>query len=91
LKKFLLASLAVVAVAGAGAYLFREPLMAAAGDALTADMFVAADAAMLDIGVPVGEPFPQIRAVHDGQTVASVAEFRGPNGLVVIANRSVVW
>jgi hypothetical protein len=82
MKKFLLASLAVVAVAGAGA---------AAGDALAADMFVAADAATLDIGVPVGEPFPQIRAVHDGQTIVSVAEFRGPNGLVVIANRSAVW
>jgi hypothetical protein len=90
-KNFLLASLVGVAVAGTSAVLFREPLLAAAGDAITADMFVAANAATLDIGVPVGEPFPQIRAMHDGHLVESVARFLGPNGLVLVANRSAVW
>jgi hypothetical protein len=91
MKTILLVVLVVVVVGGVGGYLFREPLLAAASDAVTADMFVAAEAATLDIGVPVGSRFPQIQAVHDGRTVTSVAEFLGPNGLVLVANRSAVW
>lgn len=91
MKKFLIAAVVVVALVGAGLWLFRQPLMAVGADLLTADMFVTADAAQFDPGLAVGERFPAVLALQGGRTVTDVAEFLGPNGVVVFANRSVVW
>jgi hypothetical protein len=91
LKKILLVTLAVVVAVGAGLYLFRDAAVAIAADLLTGNMFVDAEAATLEVGIPVGERFPEIRAVHEDRTVTDVAEFLGPNGLVLMANRSAVW
>jgi hypothetical protein len=91
MKKILLGLVAVVVVAGAAIYLFRDAVIATASEILTADMFVDATVATLEVGVPVGERFPQILVVHEGETVTDVARFAGPNGLVLFANRSVVW
>jgi hypothetical protein len=91
MKKSLLSLVAVVVVAGAAVYLFRDAVTVTAAEFLTADMFVDATVATLEVGVAVGERFPQILAVHEGETVTDVAGFAGPDGLVLIANRSVVW
>lgn len=91
MKKFLLGALAVVVTAGALLYLFRDATTAVVSNLITADMFVDVEAATLDVGVPVGQRFPEILAVHDGRTVTDVGEFLGPHGMVLVANRSVVW
>jgi hypothetical protein len=91
MKKILLGVLAVVVVAGAVLYLFRDATMAFVSNLITADMFVDVDAATFDVGVPVGQRFPEILTVHEGRTVTDVGEFLGPHGLVLVANRSVVW
>lgn len=84
------AAAAVVVAAGAG-YLFREPLMTAASEALTRDMFLAADGDAFDPGVGVGEIFPEIQARYQGSTVRDVGRFAGPNGLIFLAARSADW
>jgi hypothetical protein len=80
-----------LAVAAGGAYLFREPLMTAAGEALTRDMFLAADDDGFDPGLALGEPFPEIEARYQGRAVRDVGEFAGPNGMVFLAARSADW
>ncbi|MFU8816751.1 MAG: hypothetical protein ACNA7W_15490 [Pseudomonadales bacterium] len=91
MKKILFTTVVVVALVGAGLFAFRGPLLSVGADLLTADMFVSADAAEFDPGLALGERFPAVAAVHDQRVVTDVAEFLGPNGLVVFANRSVVW
>ena len=91
MKKFSAVTLAVIVVVGAALLLFREPLFDALGELITADMFVAADEDDFDPGVGVGEPVPEIAARHQGRAVTGVAEFLGPNGLVLMAVRSVDW
>jgi hypothetical protein len=90
-KRFVLMTLAVLVTAGAALILFRGAIVPIVADLLPPNMFVGAGAANLEIGVPVGERFPEILAVHGERTVTDVAEFVGPNGLVLVANRSVVW
>jgi len=91
MKKVLLGVLGVVIALGIAGYLFREPLMQAMMDRLTADMFVDADTDSYDPGLPVGERMPAIAARHDGRTVEDLGEFMGENGLVLFAVRSVDW
>jgi hypothetical protein len=91
MKKVLLILLAVVVTASAALYLFRDAVIATASELVTADMFVDATAATRELGVPVGERIPRILVVHAGETVTDVGRFLGPNGLVLFANRSVVW
>ena len=81
----------MVAVTAAVLFMFREPLVEAATDRITADMFVAGDEDDFEPGLAVGERLPEIAAVYDGRMITSVEPFMGPNGLVLFANRSVDW
>tara|TARA_R110000823_G_scaffold132777_3_gene261192 strand:+ start:24493 stop:25131 length:639 start_codon:yes stop_codon:yes gene_type:complete len=91
MKKFLLASLAVLLLAVGAGWLFREPLFATLVGALTADMFVQADTDAFDPGVPVGAELPPLRALYDGREINDIARLSGPSGLVLVANRSADW
>jgi len=91
MKKFLMGLAVFIVVAGAGVYVFREPLLERLVDRVTADMFVAADEDPYDPGTALGERFPAIRAFHDGAEVSSVGAFMGERGMIFIANRSVDW
>jgi hypothetical protein len=84
-------ALGIVAVAAGGIYGFREPLLAAAIDRVTANMFVPADVDPYDPGVAVGQSMPAIRALLDGREVTDVGELMGSKGLVIFVNRSVDW
>jgi hypothetical protein len=89
--KVLSIAIGILLVLVLGVYVFREPLMAAVAERMTADMFVQADMDAYDPGVATGASFPAIRALYDGKEVTDVAQFIGPNGLVLVANRSVDW
>jgi hypothetical protein len=84
-------ALGMVAVAAVGIYAFREPLMAAAIDRLTANMYVSADNDPYDPGVAIGQPMPAIHALVDGREVTGVSDLMGARGLVIFVNRSVDW
>jgi hypothetical protein len=91
MKKVMLTVAAALAVTVVALYVFREPLMEQVAKRLTEDMFIAADVDDFDPGVVVGERLPELRAAHQGETVTDLQPFAGPNGLVLIANRSVDW
>jgi len=91
MKKFLIGFVGVLLVGGAAIYLFRAPLMEAAMNRATADMFVAADTDAYDPGVAIGTPLPALRASIDGREVTGVDEFMGPRGMILAVNRSVDW
>lgn len=91
MKKFLMAIVVLIALAGIGIYLFQEPIKNMAIEKMTADMFVASDDDAFDPGLPVGTQFPPILASLDGATITDVSPYSGPSGLVFVANRSVDW
>jgi hypothetical protein len=91
MKKVLMGMAAALIVAGVGGYVFRAPLLEAATDRMTADMFVARDTDSYDPGVAAGQPFPAIRARYQDREVADIGEFMGPRGMVIYVNRSVDW
>jgi hypothetical protein len=74
-----------------GGYVFREPLMTALFERMTADMFVESDSDAYDVGPAVGTKIPAIRALHDGAELTDVTTLAGSRGLVLIPNRSVDW
>ena len=80
-----------VVVVGSGLFAFREPLLAAAMDKITAHMFVASDTDSYDPGLAVGQPFPAIRARYDDREITGIGEINGPRGMVIYVNRSVDW
>ena len=73
------------------AFLFREPLLGYLGERLTQDMFVAADTDGFDPGLPIGNRFPPIEAVYQGDTVRDVSTFIQDKGMIFVANRSADW
>jgi hypothetical protein len=81
----------VLAALALGAYVFREPLMGAMFERMTADMFVQRDDDTYDVGAAVGSRIPTIHAIRDGAVVTDVAQLAGANGLVLVPNRSVDW
>ncbi len=91
MKTFLIGTVIVVAVLVVATVVFREPLLSAVFDRLTADMFVASDDDAFDPGVAIGEQLPPILARIDGREVTSVDEFMGTRGMVFVTNRSVDW
>jgi hypothetical protein len=91
MKKVLMGLAAALIVAGVGIYAFRVPLLEAAMDRMTADMFVARDTDSYDPGMAAGQPFPTIRARYQDREVAEIGEFMGPRGMVIYVNRSVDW
>jgi peroxiredoxin len=91
MKKLLLGAAAVLLVAIAIIYLFREPLKEVAIDKLTADMFVATDSDNFDPGPATGSHFPGLNATYQGRKISLINEFAGENGTIFIASRSLVW
>lgn len=91
MKKVLLTVLAALAVTAVALYVFRAPLLEAVAERLTQDMFVDADPDEFDPGLPVGSRLPPVRAMLGAETVPNLDRFAGPNGLVLVANRSAVW
>lgn len=91
MKRFLIGALVVVLAIGAVGFLFREPLLQAVFDRLTANMFVDADTDAYDPGPPLGDRLPPIAARFDGRTIRDLTEFTGENGVVLFAVRSVEW
>ena len=55
------------------------------------EMFIAEDADGFDPGLAIGEQFPAIRAIHEGEEISSIEGFMGENGAIFIANRSADW
>jgi len=91
MKKVLLYVILVVAVIAALVWLFRPQLLDFASEQLAADMFVPADTASFDPGLPVGAEVPPVRALYDGREITDLAPLSGPRGLVLVANRSADW
>ncbi len=91
MKKILLLLLAALLVTAALAYLWREPLKAAAYARLTQDMFVAQDTDAFDPGPALGSRFPGLRASYRGREVTLIEEFAGERGTVFVASRSLDW
>lgn len=78
-------------VAGAGVYIFREPLKQAAVARLTENMFVAGDNDTFDPGPAIGSHFPGLRARYQDREITLIEEFAGASGTVFIASRSLDW
>ncbi|MCB1704942.1 MAG: peroxiredoxin family protein [Halioglobus sp.] len=91
MKTVLKIMLALIVIALALGYLFREPMKEFAFAQLTQDMFVSADTDNFDPGPALGSRFPGLQASHAGRTVTLIDEFAGPNGTVFIASRSLDW
>lgn len=91
MKKFFTTLVAIVLVVGGLGYVFRESLWESAQQAMTKDMFVAADTDSFDPGVAIGHTFPAIKAIHNGQEITSITHFAADKGLLFIANRSASW
>jgi peroxiredoxin len=72
-------------------YVFRGDMKEAAYDAITENMFVAADNDDFDPGARIGTMFPGVRATYQGRDINLIQEFAGPNGTAFIATRSAEW
>ena len=55
------------------------------------EMFIAADTDGFDPGLAIGEQFPTIRALYEGEEITSIDSFMGERGAIFIANRSADW
>ena len=91
MKKILTGVAGFIVITGGLVFFYQEELMAYGMDKITADMFVEADTDSFDSGPTVGETFPAIRALYQGQQITSIQELAGDKGMVFIANRSVDW
>jgi hypothetical protein len=91
MKKILTGVAGFIVIAGGLIFVYQQQLMAVGMDAITADMFVEADTDSFDPGPTVGETFPAIRALRQGQQITSIQELAGDKGTVFIANRSADW
>jgi|TARA_R110002072_G_scaffold199743_3_gene357493 hypothetical protein len=74
--------------AGATGYLFKGQLWGKCQEVVTADMYVLADTDTFDSGLIVGENFPSIKTLDQGQELTSGDGFVHDKGMVFIANRS---
>lgn len=91
MKNALKITAALLLLALALGYLFREPLKEMAFARLTQNMFVAGDNDDFDPGPAVGSHFPGLQASYQGRTVTLIEEFAGANGTAFIASRSYDW
>ena len=55
------------------------------------DIFLDADADAFDPGLAIGEAFPAIRALYDGQEIDNIDVFMRDKGAVFLAVRSADW
>ena len=91
MKRLFVGIVAVVAVLALGGYVFREPLMNAMFERMTANMFVAKDDDPYDPGLAVGERVPAVRAMYQGQEITDIGSVMGGRGIALWVNRSVDW
>jgi hypothetical protein len=91
MQRWLIGVAAGVGLIASGAYAFREPLLGAMFERVTADMFVAKDDDPYDPGLAIGAQLPALRARYAGHEITDVAAFMGANGLALFVNRSVDW
>ena len=91
MKKTLTILAALLLLALAMAYVFREPLKELAFAALTQDMFVTSDNDDFDPGPAVGSNFPGLQASYQGRRITLLNDFAGRNGTAFIASRSYDW
>ena len=91
IRKILATLVCVVLVAGGVGYLFKAQLWEKVQAIITADMYVSADTDSFDPGLAVGERFPNINALYQGEEITSVDRFIHDKGMVFIANRSADW
>jgi peroxiredoxin len=91
MKKILIIIGAVLLLAAALLYQFREPAREAAYAKLTENMFVAEDGDSFDPGPALGSRFPGLRARYQGRDVSLIDTFAGENGTAFIASRSLEW
>ena len=54
-------------------------------------MFVSADTDSFDPGLAIGDQFPPLMAMYQGETISDMGQFIGDKGMIFIANRSVDW
>lgn len=91
MKKIMLSVSCLALVVLAGGYLFKDQLKESVLDIMLADMYLPEDNDDFDPGAGINDPFPEIKAIHDGQEIAQVDEFIKDKGMIFIANRSVDW
>lgn len=91
MKKVLLSVAGLALVLLAGGYVFKDQLKESALDVMLADMYVPEDNDDFDPGVVIGDQFPGIKAIHNGQEITQADEFIKDKGMIFIANRSVDW
>ena len=87
--KISLNNLAMLVILGSLAVV---PLAEAQRPALDpADVFISADTDSFDPGLSVGNEFPPIRALYQGQEISEIDQFIRDKGAVFLAQRSVDW
>lgn len=91
IKKTLITLVCVLLIVSGVSYLFKGQLWDKFQAIITADMFVPADTDSFSPGLAVGEFFPPIKALYQGNEVTSVDRFVHDKGMVFIANRSADW
>ncbi|HET6471513.1 MAG TPA: hypothetical protein VFG38_06700 [Pseudomonadales bacterium] len=91
MKRWLIGIAGAIALVAIGGYVFREPLMNALIERVTANMYVSKDAYPFDPGRAVGERLPPLRALYRGREIADVGALMGAKGLALYVNRSVDW
>jgi hypothetical protein len=91
MKKVFLTLSCILLVTAAGGYLFKEPLLETLKTAITSDMYIATDSDSFDPGITVGQQFPPIKAIYQGQQITDTRDFVHDKGMIFIANRSADW
>ena len=80
--------LSALLLAAAGLLAFSGPTIAQPN---LDNMFLDEDSDDFDPGLAVGESFPDIRAIHDGQEITNLDAFMGERGVALFAVRSADW
>ena len=91
MKKILKGFAGVLGLVIVGGYFFSGPLFSVLQRVVTVNMFISGDTDSFDPGLPVGAPFPAIRAMYQGQEITDIGQFIRNRGTIFIANRSVDW
>lgn len=91
MKKILVIVAGVLASLIMAGAIFKEPLLAAVKETITADMFVNVDDDDFDVGLALNADFPEIKALSKGELITQIQPLIGDKGMIFIANRSVDW
>ena len=83
-----LSSVLLAGIAAAGLLAFSGSVLAQPN---LDNMFLEADTDNFDPGLSIGEQFPAIRAIYNGQEITNPEQFMGERGLALFAVRSADW